>query len=119
MKEVADYLIDFIKPGLRCSETYQVALKRAEELKVGRTFLNFGKGRKSKMIGHGIGLEINEPPILSVYDDSEVPEGSVLALEMHMMDEELGVVKLEDMILIGEKTNQLLTKTPRELFEVE
>jgi Xaa-Pro dipeptidase len=119
LKEVADYLIDFIKPGLRCSEAYEVALKKAEELKVARTFLNFGKGRKSKMIGHGIGLEINEPPILSVYEDSEIPQGSVLALEMHMMDEELGVVKLEDMILIGEKTNQLLTKTPRKLFEVQ
>jgi len=37
---------------------------------------------------------------------------------MHMMDEKFGVVKLEDMIVIGEK-NKLLTKTPRELFEVE
>jgi Xaa-Pro aminopeptidase len=65
-----------------------------------------------------IGGRSNEPPILSDYDHSIISDGFVLTLDMHMMDEKLGVVKLEDMILIGEK-NKLLTKTPRELFEIE
>jgi len=54
------------------------------------------------MIGHGVGLELNEPPILLSYDLSEIPENCVLALDMHMMDETFGVVKLGDRILIGE-----------------
>jgi Xaa-Pro aminopeptidase len=70
------------------------------------------------MIGHGVGLEVNEPPILSSYDLSEIPENCVLALDMHMMDEKAGVVKLEDMVLIGKK-NQFLTRSPRKLFEIE
>ena len=71
-------------------------------IKVERSFLNFGNGRRSKMIGHGVGLELNEPPILLSYDLSEIPENCVLALDMHMMDETFGVVKLGDRILIGE-----------------
>jgi len=118
LKEVADHLIDHITPGMKCSEIYKIALIKAGELHVGKSFLNFGNGRKSKIIGHGVGLEINEPPILSDYDHSIISDGFVLALDMHMMDEKFGVVKLEDMILIGEK-NQLLTKTPRELFEIQ
>jgi Xaa-Pro aminopeptidase len=43
----------------------------------------------------------------------------VIALDMHIMDEKFGVIKLEDMVLIGEKRNQLLTKTPRALFEID
>ena len=117
LKEIANYLIGHITPGMKCSEIYKMAVKQAEELQVGKPFLNFGNGRKSKIIGHGVGLEINEPPILSAYDHSIISDGFVLALDMHMMDEKFGVVKLEDMILIGEK-NKLLTKTPRELFEV-
>jgi Xaa-Pro aminopeptidase len=117
LKEIANHLIDHITPGMKCSEVYKMAVKKAEELQVGKPFLNFGNGRKSKIIGHGVGLEINEPPILSDYDHSIISDGFVLALDMHMMDEKFGVVKLEDMILIGEK-NKLLTKTPRELFEV-
>jgi hypothetical protein len=50
------------------------------------------------MIGHGVGLEVNEPPILLSYDLSEIPGNCVLALDMHMMDGKAGVVKLEDMI---------------------
>lgn len=118
LKEIANYLINHITPGMKCSEIYKMAVKKAEELHVDKPFLNFGNGRKSKIIGHGVGLEINEPPILSDYDHSIISDGFVLALDMHMMDEKLGVVKLEDMILIGEK-NKLLTKTPRELFEIE
>jgi Xaa-Pro aminopeptidase len=95
-----------------------MAVKKAEVLKVESSFLNFGDERRAKMVGHGVGLEVNEPPILSSYDLSEIPENCVLALDMHMMDEKAGVVKLEDMILIGKK-NQFLTRSPRKLFEIE
>ena len=118
LKEIANYLINHITPGMKCSEIYKMAVKKAEELQVDKPFLNFRNGRKSKIIGHGVGLEINEPPILSDYDHSIISDDFVLALDMHMMDEKFGVVKLEDMILIGEK-NKLLTETPRELFEIE
>ena len=118
LKEIADYLIQVIKPGLKCSEIYQMAIEKSKELKITHAFLNFGEGRKSRMIGHGIGLELNEPPILSLYDDSEVSDGHVVAVDMHMMDENVGVVKLEDMILITDKGSEILTKSPRDLFEV-
>lgn len=119
LKEIADYLIDHIRPGMRCSDIYKTAVKKAEEFQVGKPFLYFGSGRKSKMIGHGIGLELNELPILSDYDHSQISDGFVFALDMHIMDEANGVVKLEDMILVGEKENELLNITPRKLFEIE
>jgi Xaa-Pro aminopeptidase len=37
---------------------------------------------------------------------------------MHMMDENVGVVKLEDMILITNNGNEILTRSPRNLFEL-
>jgi Xaa-Pro dipeptidase len=118
LKAIADYLIDHIKTGMPCSDIYRTALEKAEELHRESCFLNFGKGRKSRMIGHGIGLELNEPPILSEYDHSEIGENCVIALDMHMMDEDQGVVKLEDMILIKEGGSELLTISPRDLCEV-
>jgi len=118
LKEIADYLIQAIKPGLKCSEIYQIAIEKSKELKVTYAFLNFGRGRKSRMIGHGIGLELNEPPVLSAYDNSDLLDGFIVALDMHMMDENVGVVKLEDMILITNSGNEILTKSPRHLFEL-
>jgi Xaa-Pro aminopeptidase len=35
-----------------------------------------------------------------------------------MMDEAAGVVKLEDMILIKKEGNEVLTRSPRRLFEI-
>jgi Xaa-Pro aminopeptidase len=35
-----------------------------------------------------------------------------------MLDESVGVVKLEDMILIKDDGNEILTKSDRRLFEV-
>jgi Xaa-Pro aminopeptidase len=95
-----------------------MAIEKSKELRVSNAFLNFGRGRKSLMIGHGIGLELNEPPVLSGYDDSEVSHGYVVALDMHMMDENIGVVKLEDMVLITHHGNEILTKSSRQLFEL-
>jgi Xaa-Pro aminopeptidase len=76
------------------------------------------KALQNKLIGHGIGLELYEPPIPSEYDVSPVEENYVIALDLHMLDEALGVVKLEDMILIGKEGNEILTKSPRVLFEL-
>lgn len=118
LKEIADLLIEDIKPGMKCSEIYQMAIKKSEELNVAETFLNFGKGKKSRLIGHGVGLELNEPPIISNYEHTEVSDGYIIALEMHMMDENVGVIKLEDTILIRHRENEILTKSPRQLFEI-
>jgi len=118
LKTIADHLISHIKPGMKCSEIYTAAIAKAKKLGRSEQFQNFGKGKKSRIIGHGIGLELNEPPIPSEYDHTEVGEDYVIALDMHMMDETAGVVKLEDMILIGQGCNEILTKSPRELFEI-
>jgi len=118
LQQIADYLIETIKPGMKCSEIYRMTLEKAKELNVTDAFLNFGRGKKGSLIGHGIGLELNEPPVLSGHNHSEVSEGYVIALDMHMMDEDVGVVKLEDTILVNQKANELLTKSPRQLFEI-
>ena len=118
LRTIADHLIDHIKPGMKCSEIYSTALEKAKELRRADHFQNFGKGKKSRIIGHGIGLELNEPPVPSEYDHTKVGEHYVIALDIHMMDEAAGVVKIEDMILIKHGSNEVLTKSPRDLFEI-
>jgi Xaa-Pro dipeptidase len=118
LKTIADHLISHTKPGMKCSEIYKAAVEKAKELGRADQFQNFGRGKKSRIIGHGIGLELNEPPVPSEYDHTAVGEHYVIALDLHMMDEAVGVVKLEDMILIGHGGNEILTKSPRELFEI-
>jgi Xaa-Pro dipeptidase len=118
LQEIADQLIENIRPGMACQDIYRMAIKKAADLGRQDQFQHFGGGKRSRLIGHGIGLELNEPPIPSAYDLSPVEEGFVIALDLHMLDEVLGVVKLEDMILIKGTGNEILTTSPRKLFEV-
>jgi Xaa-Pro aminopeptidase len=118
LQAVADHIIGTIRPGMRGCDVYQMAKLKADDLGRSAEFQSFGKGRSSRIIGHGIGLELNEPPILSGFDSSLIPEGCVVALDMHMMTEGGGVVKLEDMIHVCSSGNEILTKTPRRLFEL-
>ena len=115
---VADHLIGTIRPGMTGRDVYRMARQKADDLGRSREFMSFGGGKASRILGHGIGLELNEPPILSEHDTSSIPEGCVVALDMHMMTEGGGVVKLEDMVLVGSKGNEILTRTPRQLFEI-
>jgi Xaa-Pro dipeptidase len=118
LKAVADHLISAIKPGMTGRDVYRMAVEKAGTIGRSAEFQSFGASRASRMIGHGIGLELNEPPILSEFDSSAIPEGCIVALDMHMMAAGGVVVKLEDMILIGGEGNEILTKTPRRLFEI-
>ncbi|HUH67079.1 MAG TPA: Xaa-Pro peptidase family protein [Syntrophales bacterium] len=118
LKAIADHLIERMKAGMKCSDIYKMAVEKAAALGRETQFQSFGGGKRSRLIGHGIGIELNEPPIPSEYDNSPVDNGYVIALDMHMLDESAGVVKLEDMILIKEDGNEILTTTDRVLFEV-
>lgn len=118
LKAIADHLVESMRPGLKCSDLVRLAFARAEQLGRSGQFQSFGAGRRSGMIGHGIGLELNEPPILWESEQSGFQAGQVIALDIHMLDETAGAVKLEDMVLIGEESNELITMSPRELSEI-
>lgn len=118
LTEIQDAIIKTICPGITCQDVYRYAIDHSKKLKMDDAFLNFGNGKKSKMIGHGIGLEVNEPPIISSYDSSVISENFVMAVEIHMYREKLGVLKLEDTLLVGKDANRVLTFSSRELCEL-
>jgi hypothetical protein len=42
----------------------------------------------------------------------------VIALDMYMMDKNVGVVKLENMLLVKDDYNEILTKSLRQFFDI-
>lgn len=119
LKSISDEVISSIRPGKTCHEIYQIALDSAASYSAGQYFLDFGNGHKSLLIGHGLGLEANEPPIIMKNNNAIIKENQVLAVEMHFIVKDKGAIKLEDTIHVGHRKNKILTCTPRELFEVE
>ena len=119
MKEIADRIIKFVRPGISCDYLYNMALKFADELGMGPYFMRLGKDHKKvPFIGHGVGLELNEPPLLRKNNQEPLEEGMIIALELEMTNSPHEVVKLEDTILITSEGVEILTITPRNLHDV-
>ena len=119
MKEIADQIIEMLRPGISCDVLYKKAFRFAEEIGMSSYFMRIGVDSKQvPFIGHGVGLELNEPPLLSNNNHEVLEEGMVIALELEMSASVGEVVKLEDTILITSGGAESLTITPRDLHQV-
>ena len=65
-------------------------------------------------LGHGVGLEVHEPPWLS-RDPSTLVAGDVVTLEPGLYREGWGGVRLEDLVLVREDGAENLTDFPYDL----
>lgn len=115
LRDTADHLISNLRPGLTSGEAFALAQARALELGLEAAFMAFASQAKAHFVGHGIGLELNEPPLLAQNGDTVLKEGMVLAIEMHVMEPEGLTLKLEDTVHLTAQGAQILTLSPREL----
>ena len=119
MKEIADQIIEMLRSGISCDDLYKKAIKVAEEIGMSSYFMRLGVDpKKVPFIGHGVGLEVNEPPLLGKNNHEVLEEGMIIALELEMSASIGEVVKLEDTILITSDGVEVLTITPRDLHKV-
>ncbi|MFQ6051847.1 MAG: M24 family metallopeptidase [Candidatus Hydrothermarchaeota archaeon] len=117
LKEVQQEILDNVCNGLKSSELYEIALKKANEGKYSEFFMGYGEN-KGNFVGHGLGLEIDEPPTIGPYDQTVLRKNMILAIELNTIIPEWGAVKLEDTILIKKDGYEVLTDTEREIFSV-
>ncbi len=95
----------------------RMAQRKAEALGRTREFMSFGAGKAPASSATASASSSTSPDPLRARHVRN-PGGLRHRPGLHMMSGEGGVVKLEDMVLVGEEANEFLTKTPRRLFEV-
>jgi Xaa-Pro aminopeptidase len=115
-REAEEAVLDLLRPGLSVADVYWVA-----EAVVDRgapPLFSRGTLTLPGFVGHGIGLELDEPPILWPRDETCLREGMVLAIEVEVSAPEHGLMtKLEDTVVIGADGCEVLTCAPRSLIE--
>jgi Xaa-Pro aminopeptidase len=65
--------------------------------------------------GHGLGLEIHEPPRLGKRDKGRLKAGMAITIEPGVYIEGFGGIRIEDTVLVTEKGCEILTPTSKEL----
>ena len=104
-------------PGVSCSDLYRLALKKAEKTGFGEHFMGYGEG-KVRFVGHGLGLEIDEHPILAPRFNQRLEPGMVIALEPKFVFPDKGVVGLEDDYLVTATGVERLTLTDQTIIRL-
>ena len=66
-------------------------------------------------LGHGVGLEVHEPPDLGLGDADPLIAGDVIAVEPGLYRPGLGGLRLEDLVLVTEDGHEVITDYPYDL----
>ena len=114
---VQDEILAGIRPGVPVAEVYARGVDAAAKTKYGDYFM--GSEEKGKFIGHGLGLELDEPPIIGPGDPTIITENMTLAVEINTIIPGFGAIKVEDSIVVTSDGVELLSKTKRRLYEVD
>ncbi|MDR3748723.1 MAG: Xaa-Pro peptidase family protein [Acidobacteriota bacterium] len=68
--------------------------------------------------GHGVGLEIHEPPRLGKGQAERLEPGMVITIEPGIYVPGKGGIRIEDMVVVTAKGAEILTPTTKELIEL-
>ena len=68
--------------------------------------------------GHGLGLEIHEPPRIARKDKTKLQAGMAITIEPGAYIDGLGGIRIEDTVLVTEHGCEVLTPTPKDFIEL-
>ncbi len=98
--------VGLMRPGARASEVYTGAVADLPAC-LSRHFMGYGDG--VKFLGHGIGLHIDEQPVVTAADETPLRPGMAIALEPKCGVEGEGMVGVEESFVIEESGARCVT----------
>ncbi|MDR1719194.1 MAG: Xaa-Pro peptidase family protein [Dysgonamonadaceae bacterium] len=116
-QEMHAWFLEKAIPGTACSDIYDRLMAMAEASGFGRFFM--GLKQKAKFVGHGVGLEINELPVLTNRSKDRLQPGMAIALEPKFVLPGIGAVGNENTYLVREKGLEKITIFEEDIIEFQ
>jgi Xaa-Pro aminopeptidase len=111
--QMHNYLMETGKPGVACADIYNWSIEMAKEAGWGAHFM--GTTQQAKFVGHGVGLEVNEPPVLMARSKDILQAGMIIAYEPKFVFPDTGAVGIENTYLVTETGLEKLTICEEEI----
>jgi Xaa-Pro aminopeptidase len=99
--------IDKVRAGVPCARVDAAARRVLKSYGLDRAFVH--------STGHGLGLEIHEPPRIGKRDQSVLQEGMAITIEPGVYLEGFGGIRIEDTVVVTERGCEILTPTSKDL----
>lgn len=116
--EIQEKVRELMVPGMPCKELFNTAQGIARKRGLADYFMGYGDNQVG-YIGHGVGLEFNEFPIISGKSEHILEENFVIAVEPKFTLPGLGVVGIENTWLIQKDKPRKICITPDDHVIVE
>jgi Xaa-Pro aminopeptidase len=97
-------------PGKTAGQVDEAARRALRRAKLDRYFTH--------STGHGVGLEIHEPPRLGKAQSERLEPGMVITIEPGVYIPGKGGIRIEDMVVVTDRGCQVLTPVTKELVEI-
>lgn len=97
-----------VRPGLKVSNLFKEAVS---------TVQTSGMPHYQRQnVGHSIGLQVMEPPVLTPENDTELQENMIIAIEMPYYEIGFGAFNPEDMIRVTKNGSERLTRMENRFY---
>jgi len=104
------------KPGVATSELYHAALEKVKKFDLLSYFM--GYSQQAGFVGHGIGIEINESPVLAPRSKDVLKEGHIFALEPKFVIPGTGAVGIENTFVVNANGIEKLTVLNEDIIQL-
>lgn len=113
--EIHDHVLEKVKPGCIADELFQSSVDIAASLGYHEAYLG-PPGRKVRFVGHGIGVELIEPPLIAAGHETVLKPGMTFALEPKMVFEGEFAAGIESVVTVTETGCRRISRVPVEVF---
>lgn len=110
-------IAEIASPGVEAKTLYAEAEAIVRQRHLSDHFM--GYRQKAGFIGHGVGIEINELPVIAPRSRDILAEGNVIALEPKFVIPHVGAVGIENTYVIRESGLECMTPAPEEILKFD
>ncbi len=115
--DIQDEIARMACPGVVCEDIYNKSLEMAKRSGLEDCFM--GHRQQARFVGHGVGIEVNEQPVLGARSRVELEPGMVLAVEPKFVIEGVGAVGIENTFVVTAKGGEKLTILEEGIIDLE
>lgn len=116
--DICRAVADAARPGAKAADLYHLAAGMAADAGMEEYFM--GHRSHAGFVGHGVGIEINELPVIAPRSRDILAAGNAIALEPKFVLPGIGAVGVENTYLVGSSApGELITKAPQNIVALD
>jgi len=114
--DIQQRLMEEMKEGAVCEDLWELSLKMATDAGLADCYM--GTTQQAKFVGHGVGIVINELPVIATRSRDLLKANMTVAIEPKFVIEGVGAVGVEDTFLIEKNGCERLTKLDYDIVDL-